>query len=164
MHQWFFCSNNEEGRGFFSPDVFFFLYPPAENDKSALRSDYLDFHCPYPYTNFCLHLISSCIPSFTFHLFSSINCLSFAFQFSLAHWISDCPFCQLPQSFTLLSEENALPHGERQRNKKGSLGLWPQSFCSQNEDSLKRGKEREIIYLKASVAFLLATLYLYINT
>lgn len=117
---------------FFS-DVFFIS--TAENDKPALRSDYLDFHCSYPYTNFCLHLTSSRIPSFIFHLFSSINCLSFAFQFSLAYWISDCPFCQLPQSFTLLGEENALPHAERQRNKKGSLGLRSPSFCSPHEDS-----------------------------
>lgn len=160
----FVATGNEEGREFFFL-MFSFFISPAENDKPALRSDYLDFHCPYPYINFCLHLdIYPHIPSFIFHLFSSINCLSFAFQFSLAYWISDCPFCQLPQSFTLLGEENALPHAERQRNKKGSLGLRPQSFCSPHGDSQKRGKEREIIYLKALVAFLLVTLYLYINT
>lgn len=36
-----------------------------ENDKSDLRSNYLIFLSPYPYTYFFFHLISSCVLSFS---------------------------------------------------------------------------------------------------
>lgn len=121
----FMGTDNEKERGVLFVGGWFWVFYIKqlvficlENDKSDLRSNYLIFLCPYPYTYFFLHLISSCVLSFFFFFFSWVTVSPLHFNSVLAAWISDCSFFQLPKSYTLLGEENALPHPECQRNRK----------------------------------------------
>lgn len=127
----FMGTDNEKERGVLFVGGWFWVFYIKqlvficlENDKSDLRSNYLIFLCPYPYTYFFLHLISSCVLSFFFFFFQLSNCLSSAFQFcfgSLDLWLFLLP---VTKKLHVAGWRECITSPRVPKEQKRGLGLW----------------------------------------